>query len=476
MKMQGFVQPVQSAVPRKIFRAYDIRGNVALLTAEWVREIAMALGLTYIAAKQTQIVVGYDARLSSKHYGHIMTETLLSLGLDVISIGCVSSPLLYFTALQYGGNGVMMTASHNPVTDNGVKWLVQGLPPTPEQIQHIADIIEQQTSITEPMLTTGSKREQVAFPAYLEFFQNDFQFKIAHRISLDGLHGSAGWIARDVLQQLGLQVEALHCEPNGKFPLGAPDPSDTQRLTKLRQSVLEHHAVMGIALDGDGDRVVILDERGEAVSPDRLMSLFAKICLRAHPATEIVCDVKCSTMIVKTVHQYGGRFSMIRTGSSFLRHYLAQHHAHFGGEFAGHYVFYDGRGKGFDDGLYAALRLLEHLEHTGQSLTQALQEFPERIATQDVYIDSNDIDHYSLMCHIEQHVDSANISLCKVDGIRLDFADGFGLIRPSNTGDYFTVRFDADSIDHLNQIRQIFTDILQHDFPQIAQAIATVSY
>ena len=472
MKMQTFVQPVQVTVPRKIFRAYDIRGNVTLLTAELVRQIALALASHYILANQKQVVLGFDARLDSERYSQMIAEVLQHAGLEVISIGCVSSPLLYFAALKYAGNGVMVTASHNPSTDNGIKWLSNGLPPTPSEIQGIADRIEQQDFVTLQPVAVAAKVYS-AFWDYGQFIQHDIQLKAAHRISLDGFHGSAGWIAKAVLQQFGCQVDALHCEANGHFPLGAPDPSAVERLAILRQSVLAQGSVMGIALDGDGDRVVILDEQGNMVSPDRLMSLFAKMCLIEHPQAEIVCDVKCSTMIAQTVQRYAGRFRMIRTGSSFLRHYLCLHRAHFGGEFAGHYVFNDGRGKGFDDGLYAALRLLEYLERTGQSLTQALAEFPERIATPDMYIASHGIDGQMLMQCLEQQIDLDNIQLCTIDGIRLDFPYGFGIIRPSNTGEYFTVRFDADTAQHLAHIRQTFMHILQPNFPQIAQAIAT---
>lgn len=456
--------------PRKIFRAYDIRGHIDLLNATLIQQIGLALAIQFRQFNQTTVVLGYDARLTSESYADLITQALASSGMDVIQIGCVSTPLLYFAAQQYAGNGIMITASHNPVSDNGIKWLLNGLPPSPEQIQQIADLIEQQQYIHG----SGAIQKKNYFSEYFQYLQRDIKLQPAS-ICIDGLHGSAGAIACQVLEKFGMKLHALNCYADGHFPLGAPDPSDPRRLVDLKQSVIQNKAIMGIALDGDGDRLVILDEYGQYVSPDRLISLFAKLCLIQQNNAEIVCDVKCSTMIAQTVADYGGRFTMIRTGSSFLRTYLSQHQACFGGEFAGHYVFNDGRGKGFDDGLYAALRILEYLTTTGQSLTQVLAEFPERVATQDIYIASQGMEYSKISQHIEQQRFSNEIVLSKVDGIRLDFPFGFGIIRPSNTGEYFTVRFDADQQQHLQQIRQTFVDLLQNNFPEIAQTMATAS-
>lgn len=459
----------KTLLERKIFRAYDIRGHLDILTPMLIRKIGFALGRMMRQAQQTVAVVGYDARLSSPSYAELMSESLQACGLDVIQIGCVSSPVLYFTAAQYGGNGVMITASHNAITDNGVKWLIQGLPPTPEQIQSVADYIEQDHHVFEQ----GSIRTLDPLAGYFCYLEQDIQLEQKFTVSLDGFHGSAGGIAQQALAQLGCTVQALNCQADGDFPLGAPDPSDVQRLQLLKQSVIDSKSAVGIALDGDGDRLVVLDEHGQLISPDRLMSLFTKICLAAHPHKEVVCDVKCSNLIAKTAHQYRGHLKMIRTGSSFLRNYLAasKGQAVFGGEFAGHYVFNDGRGKGFDDGLYVALRLLEYMSQQGQTLSELLVEFPERVATGDVYIHSDDADHAQIIDLLVQNPPkTAQISM--VDGLRLDFPFGFGIIRPSNTGEYFTVRFDADNQQHFEQIRQYFIRSLLSDYPAIAQAMA----
>ncbi len=320
---------------------------------------------------------------------------------------------------------------------------------------------------------------------YFSYLKQDIKLQNNHRICVDGLHGSAGEIAQIALENFGCKVTALNCYADGNFPDGAPDPSDFKRLEALQKALLESKSVMGFALDGDGDRIVVIDELGQWISPDRLMCAFAKICLtdqKVKPSAEIVFDVKCSTMIAQTVARYHGRSHMLRTGSSFLRHYIAAQSAVFGGEYAGHYVFNDGRGLGYDDGLYAALRLLEYLESTQQSLSEVLAEFPERTSSPDIYIDANGIDREQLFAHIQDYihndltqVDAQSMTLSCVDGIRLDFPYGFGIIRASNTGEYFTVRFDADDALYLAKIKAFFVEMVHNISPHFAQALQEIA-
>ncbi len=440
-----------ASVPRQIFRAYDIRGKVAQLSDGLVAQIGKALATQFLRANQQQVVLGYDARLTSSEFAEIITAQLTASGLDV--------------------------------TDNGFKWLSQHLPPTVAQIQQVADLIESQNfqnlSYRGKVTTIDAKAD------YFSYLKQDIKLQNNHRICVDGLHGSAGEIAQTVLEKLGCKVTALNCYADGNFPLGAPDPSDFKRLATLQKSVLDSKSVMGIALDGDGDRVVVIDELGQWISPDRLMCAFTKICLtdqKVKPSAEIVFDVKCSTMIAQTVARYHGRSHMLRTGSSFLRHYIAAQCAVFGGEYAGHYVFNDGRGLGYDDGLYAALRLLEYLESTQQSLSEVLAEFPERTSSPDIYIDANGIDRVQLFAHIQDYihndltqVDAQSMTLSCVDGIRLDFPYGFGIIRASNTGEYFTVRFDADDALYLAKIKAFFVEMVHTISPHFAQALQEIA-
>ena len=466
--------------PLHIFRAYDIRGKLTVFTPKVVTAIAYALSRHYLEAGQKKLVVGYDARLSSPQYAAILTSVFESQGLDVIDLGCCSSPMMYFMARQTNGNGVMVTASHNPKSDNGIKWILNGEPPTPEHIQQIGEIAAHYDIAGNEAPRIRGLNHQFKSDyclSYQNALLHDIQLSRPFKVVLDGLHGSAGHCAEIVLNQLGCEVIALRCNANGEFPDHAPDPSQAIHLEKLRRTIIEQQADIGIALDGDGDRVVIIDEKANIITADRLISFFAQICLARHPQAEIVFDVKCSTMVADTVRALKGIPTMIRTGSSFLRQYLSQSEgrAVFGGEYAGHYVFNDGRGFGYDDGLYAALRVLEYLSQYPQhTLSELLSVYPERYCTEDTYISTYHSEPKIVLEDIESLSHQSKAHLSKIDGIRLDFDDGFGIIRASNTGEYFTVRFDAGSPSQLAQIRHQFVCMLQDKYPKIAQEISNI--
>nr|WP_216071449.1 phosphomannomutase/phosphoglucomutase [Acinetobacter haemolyticus] len=460
-----------------IFRAYDIRGKLTNLTPTIIRSIAVALAAQYIEAGQKQIVIGYDARLTSPTYANIIQQIFEHQGLEVINIGCCSTPMMYYIARDYAGNGIMVTASHNPKSDNGIKWILKGEPPSPEAIQQVGLYAE---GFTDQIIEIQNLDQlHKIIPQYCLQYQqallSDIHLSKPLKIVLDGLHGSAGRCAKSVLEKLGCDVIALRCEANGHFPDHAPDPSHAEHLKQLQQAIISENADLGIALDGDGDRVVLLDEQAHIISPDRLLSLFAQMCLQQHPHKEIVFDVKCSRMVADTVEQLNGQAKMIRTGSSFLRSYLSQSNGNavFGGEYAGHYVFNDGRGFGYDDGLYAALRVMEYLgQSQARCLSELLAAFPERYCTEDIYISTHNASPQQVLNNIEIISNRLAARLSKIDGVRLDFDDGFGIIRASNTGEYFTVRFDADHPDRLVEIRQKFISMLQDQYPQIAQELA----
>lgn len=460
--------------PMHIFRAYDIRGKVSLLGAGIIDAIAHGLAQQYQAAGQTRVAIGYDARISSPAFADIIARIFKDYSLEATIIGCCSSPMLYFTARQFDGNGIMVTASHNPKEDNGIKWIIDGEPPCPEMIQQVAQLAK--SHCDSQLITLAELPHQIIPEFCLQYQQGileDIQLKRSFKVILDGLHGSAGRCADLVLRKIGCEVIALRCEANGHFPDHAPDPSQDKHLETLRQTVMQQQADLGIALDGDGDRLVLIDEHGQIITADQLLCLFAEICLSDSAPRQFVYDVKCSTLVRDTVQRLGGEPVMIRTGSSFLRTYLnqSQHQAIFGGEYAGHYVFNDGRGWGYDDGLYAALRVMEYLDQTGQTLAQALAAYPKRHGTEDLYISTRQVRPVELLNFVEQQSARINAQISKIDGIRLDFEDGFGIIRASNTGEYFTVRFDANNAQGLNEIRHLFVAMLRDRYPEIAQDI-----
>lgn len=460
--------------PMQIFRAYDIRGKVSLLNVSMVNAIAHGLAQQYQSAGQTRVAIGYDARLSSPTYAHIIQRTLSLYAIEAHIIGCCSSPMLYYTSREFGGNGIMITASHNPREDNGIKWLINNQPPCPEMIQAVGQEAQKYYS---DQLQQADWIEHEIIPEYCLKYQqsilNDIQLKRRYRVVLDGLNGSAGRCAALVLNKLGCDLTTIRTEANGHFPDHAPDPSQEAHLQLLKAKVLETRADLGIALDGDGDRLVLIDADGQVITADQLLCLCAEICLKDTVDKEFVFDVKCSTLVRNTVQALGATPVMIRTGSSFLRKYLAnsQGQAIFGGEYAGHYVFNDGRGGGYDDGVYAALRVMEYLDQTGQTLAEALARYPKRTGTEDLYISTHQIKPLELLNFVEAQSRKLNARISKIDGIRLDFDDGFGIIRASNTGEYFTVRFDAENQSRLNEIRHLFVSMLRDRYPAIAQDI-----
>jgi len=466
--------------PFQIFRAYDIRGKVNVISSEIIYAIAHALANQFIENKQTEISLGYDARLTSPQFAQTIQLAFQQKGIQVIDIGCCSTPQLYFAARRTSGNGVMVTASHNPKTDNGIKWVMQSEPPSPETIQNIgiqaAKYLQSDQSIFSEVFSqhVGHQIKSDYCLSYQAAILKDIQLLKPLKVVIDGLNGSAGFCANLVLKKLGCEVIAIRCNADGNFPDHAPDPSQATHLELLRQNVLNHQADIGIALDGDGDRVVLLDENAHIISADRLLALFAQICLKDHPEHEIVFDVKCSSMVRNAVEHLGGRAKMIRTGSSFLRKYMSQSKgkAVFGGEYAGHYVFNDGRGMGYDDGLYAALRVMEYLSlFQYATLSEILANYPDRFYTEDTYISTYQTDPKTVLTELEILSQNFGAEVSKIDGVRLDFEHGFGIIRASNTGEYFTVRFDADCQIHLEEIRQTFASMLRDRYPMIAHDI-----
>lgn len=472
----------QFIFPKQIFRAYDIRGKVSLLNPQIIQAIANGLAKQFIEQGQRQLVLGYDARLTSPTYAKILIKELEKNQIEVVEIGCCSTPQMYFAARHTSGNGIMVTASHNSKEDNGIKWIIQSEPPSPEMIQTVGSHAELYFFQHHSTISSESQVENESHHIKAEFclnYQNalmrDIQLKRSLKVVLDGMHGSAGRCADLVLQKMGCEVISIRCQHDGHFPDHPPDPSLAIHLQQLKEKIQRHQADIGIALDGDGDRVVILDEQAQIISPDRLLSFFAQLCLASHPQHEIVFDVKCSSMVKRTIEQQGGIATMLRTGSSFMRKYLSQTQgkAVFGGEYAGHYVFNDGRGYGYDDGLYAALRVMEYLsEQPNCTLSQVLEQYPSRCGTEDTYIHTNGIEPKQVLDVVAQQSHQFGAQVQQIDGVRLDFDSGFGILRASNTGDFFTARFDADNEIELDVIRQKFVSMLSDQYPKIAQDIS----
>ncbi|WP_162818157.1 phosphomannomutase/phosphoglucomutase [Aquirhabdus parva] len=461
---------ITKSIPKHIFRAYDIRGKVKDLTAQWMLPISRALGSELRNRGQLEVVVGYDARETSEEYARIMRDALAESGLHVIDIGQVPTPIMHYAARQYQGNGIMITASHSPAEYNGIKWITQRQSPLPEDIQNIYDRAEKRT------FTEGKgKITQKSFTRdYLDEMLSDVILSDDVTVQIDGMNGVMGKPAMYAIETLGCHVTGIDIDPNGLYPHGNPDPCEPDRLSNLSTQVIQSSADIGFAFDGDGDRLVVVNHDGTVVTSDQLIAIFAIMVLESRPGTDIVYDVKCSRMVSQTITAHGGRPIMSRSGSTFIRHAVMSKRSEvsFGGEFSGHYFFNDGRGSATDDGLYAAMRLLEWLTQRGQTLSEVLQTLPPRIGTPDIYlpIDSDLPEKFFQ----ELAIDAAlveNATLTTIDGVRLDFHDGFGIIRASNTGAFVTLRFEADNAASVHHIRQVFYDLIAKQLPNLAASM-----
>ena len=458
---------LDKGLPKHIFRAYDIRGKVSDLTAEWMKPIARALGSELRARGQIEVVVGFDARTTSEQYAEIMRNGLVECGLQVIDIGMVPTPVMHFAARQHQGNGIMITASHNPAEYNGVKWLMQQQSPLPEDIDAIFKRAKEQS------FTEGKGRiRQIAYTAeYLDEMLNDVILSDELNVVVDGMNGVMGELAQQAMETAGCTVVDLDIKPNGVYPHGNPDPCEPNRLTELSQQMVISQADIGFAFDGDGDRMVAVTKEGTVVTSDQLIALFSIMILESKPGADIVFDVKCSRMVSQTITANGGRPIMSRSGNTFIRHAVMSetNEVAFGGEFSGHYFFNDGRGHASDDGLYAALRLMEWLGNRGQSLDELLKTLPNRVGTADIYLPlDQDLPPNFFAAIAADAAAVTGTTLTTIDGVRLDFQDGFGIIRASNTGAFVTLRFEAENTISLDHIRQTFYDLVQKHQPSLA--------
>ncbi|MFT7132269.1 MAG: phosphomannomutase/phosphoglucomutase [Cyclobacteriaceae bacterium] len=440
-----------------IFRAYDIRGVVGeTLTPAVIYKIGMAIGSEAADTGQTSLLVGADGRLSSPEVMEALIDGILATGTNVISLGAVPTPVLYFgTHTTETRSGVMITGSHNPPEYNGFKIVLDGRTLVETDIARLYErFLAEQFSSGAGLLTEVDIREQ-----YIEAISDDVVVAQPLRVVIDCGNGIAGEIAPDVLMNLGCEVIPLYCDVDGNFPNHHPDPTIAANLTGLILMVKSQKADLGIALDGDGDRLVAVTSSGVIIAPDQLLMLFAKDIVSRNPGSDVVYDVKCTRHLNSIISGFGGRPIICRSGHSYLKEKMAETDAVLGGEFSGHICFKE-RWFGFDDGLYAAARLLEIVGSQTAGLDELMGEFPQTVSTPEIQIPVSDADKFSLVNTLidNNKFDDGSVSL--IDGIRVDYSDGWGLVRASNTSPCLTLRFEADDHNSLRRIQNMFRDNL----------------
>jgi len=450
-------------IDASLFKAYDIRGVVdASLTREAARAIGAALGSEGRERAVREIAVGRDGRLSGPWLRDALVEGIRSAGMDVVDIGQVATPMLYFATFHLEtGSGVEITGSHNPPEYNGMKLVLAGEALYGEGLQALYRRIREERIVAAA--TPGALRSVDIGQAYVDRIAGDVRLSRKMRIAIDCGNGVAGAIAGRLYRALGCEVTELFCEVDGTFPNHHPDPAHPENLQDLIAAVRASGAELGLAFDGDGDRLGVVTRNGKIIYPDRQIMLFAKDVLAALPGSEIIFDVKCTRHIAPWVRRHGGRPTMWRTGHSLIKARLRETGAAFAGEMSGH-LFFNDRWYGFDDGLYAGARLLEILSRNADP-SAVLEALPDSSNTPELQLRTAEGENVRLVerlralaqdgAHAREHFPGAR-QLITIDGIRVEYDDGFGLARPSNTTPVVVLRFEADNALALERIQGEF--------------------
>lgn len=452
-------------VIQDIFRAYDIRGTVGIdLNNDVAEQIGLSLGSELQVRGESSITLGWDGRLSSPELAESMQKGLLASGVNVINIGAVTTGMLYYACHEFEShNGIIITGSHNPASFNGFKIVINRQTLTKEQLMALYHRIQRQDFKTG----YGQVEERNIAHDYLDRIQGDIQLSRPLKVVLDAGNGIAGPIGLQLLKTMGLEVIPLFCEVDGNFPNHHPDPCNPNNLVALQNAVKEHKADIGIAYDGDGDRIGVIDELGNIILPDRLLMFLAKDIISRQPGCDVIYDIKSSRRLNTVISQFGGRPTMWKTGHSLMKAKMEALNAALGGELSGHIYFRD-RWYGFDDSLYASARLLELLSHQFETVSEIFAEFPDDISTPEITIDSDDQRKFAivnLLANEPSLQQGARVS--SIDGIRSDFNDGWGLVRASNTTPKLTLRFAGDSHEALERIKQLYKDALNQHAPEL---------
>ena len=447
------------AISEDIFRAYDIRGIVeTALTPDAVTQIGQAFASEARAQGQTKVVIGRDGRLSSPDLANALSNGLRAGGCDVVDVGMVPTPVLYYATHKLEtGTGIMITGSHNPPEYNGLKMLIAGHTIYGDGVKSLYQrIVDGNIENGE-----GSYEQQDVIPEYIETITSDIQLTRPLNIAVDCGNGVAGVLAVDLFKKLGCEVTELFCDVDGTFPNHHPDPSKPENLEDIKKVIAEKQLDLGLAFDGDGDRVGIIDDKQNIIWADRQMMLYAGDVLERKPGAQIIFDIKSSTNLANYIKEHGGEPLMWKTGHSFIKAKMKETGAELAGEMSGHNFFKE-RWFGFDDGLYSAARMLEILSKRNQTSSEIFDELPDSINTPELQIMFDEGEHYKFMEKFKQEANFENADIITIDGMRVNYAEGWGLIRPSNTTPCLVLRFEANNQEVLEEIQDKFRQQLHN--------------
>jgi len=441
-----------------IFREYDIRGVVDKdLTDEVVLTLGKGFGSYFLKNKATKVSIGGDVRLSTERFRKLLMEGLRSTGVSVVDLGPVPTPVQYFSMhrLEVDG-GVMITGSHNPPEFNGFKITINNTPVYGEMIQEIRRIIEKR----DFPVGEGNYEKAELIDDYIRYVKKGIHIKRPLKVVLDSGNGAASLVAHRLFKEMGVQTIDLFDTPDGRFPNHHPDPTVAANISELIKTVREQKADFGVGYDGDGDRIGVVDENGSIIWGDRLMIIFSRDILKTHPGAPIIFEVKCSQALPEMIEKAGGQPVMWRTGHSNLKKKMKEMKAPFAGEMSGHLFFAD-RFFGFDDAIYASARMAELIAKSSKKVSELLEDVPKYFSTPEIRAQVASDKLKFQIAEKAKNFFTEHYQVIDVDGVRIQFGDGWGLVRASNTQPVLVLRFEARSEHRLEAIKTLVVNKLK---------------
>ena len=448
----------------EMFREYDIRGIAGKdMTEDDVFLIGKGVGTFLVKRGRSELNVGRDCRLTSDVYSEKIIEGLMSTGCHVTDIGVCPTPVFYYSIQHLNRQGgVMVTASHNPGEYNGFKLCIDLDSIHGEDIQKILGIIQEKSFAQGK----GSRNEQDIIPSYIKFVENNIKLSKSLKVGVDAGNGTAGVVAVPILKSLGCDVHDIYCDMDGTFPNHEADPTVMKNMKDLIALVKEKQLDLGIGYDGDGDRIGVVDQQGNIIYGDRLIIIFSREILSRKPGATFISEVKCSKTMYDDIEKNGGRAIMWKTGHSLIKKKMKQEKAELAGEMSGHMFFAD-RYFGYDDATYASCRLLEILSNTDKKLSELLADVPKTFSTPEIRVDCADNIKFEVVEKVTEYF-KQRYEVIDIDGVRVLFDDGWGLVRASNTQPALVLRFEAMAKDRLDEIK----NLVETKLAQIRDSIA----
>jgi len=442
--------------PRHIFRAYDIRGVDGLeIHTAFAKKLGQSFASILQAHHLNDLVVGYDGRVSSQDLAQSLMAGLVEMGVNVVNVGLVPTPGLYFACHHLGiPSGIMVTGSHNPATDNGFKMVLAGRPFAGDDVAHLYDVMHQD----HESKGQGAITQSEVLTHYIEKMSQQIQLRRPLKVVVDAGNGAGGVLLPTLYEKMGAVCVPLYHEVDGLFPNHHPDPSRSDNLQDLILRVQQENADLGMAFDGDADRLGVVTKTGKVIPQDKLLMLFAKAILQETPDSLVMCDVKCSHFVKHVVEAAGGRAMVWKTGHSHIKNKMRETGAVVAAEMSGHFFFKD-RWYGFDDAPYAGARMLELLDAAEKDLDALVDALPQSVSTEEILLPVDEQHKFQIIDILKEY-DFGRGERHLIDGIRVEFQKSWGLVRASNTSPNLVLRFEADDQIELTQVMDLFQDAL----------------